>query len=119
MLWKSLKFWRIATLILFIAVLALAYPNLKSGPKFVLEDSGMEIVDSPKHGALFKYKVKNDGTSGGDVFVNFHAYLYERGGDAEDDYTTIGVNAGETKSGEFFMPLRPDQSVHDWRVEVT
>jgi len=119
MLWKSLNFWRIATLALFIAVLALAFPLLKSGPKFVLEDSSMEIVESPTHGALFKYKVKNEGTSGGDTFVNFHAYLYERGGDSEDDYTTIGVNAGETKTGEFFMPLRTSQPVHDWRIELT
>lgn len=119
MLWKSLNFWRIATFVLFIAVLALAFPNLKSGPEFVLEDSGMQIVETPSHGALFSYKVRNEGTSGGDTFVNFHAYLYERGGDAEEDYKTIGVNGGETKTGEFFMPLRPNQSVHDWRVELT
>lgn len=119
MLWKNINFWRIATLALFVAVLALAYPLMKPGPKFRLEESDMRVVETPSHGALFKYKVKNDGSSGGDTFVNFHVYLYERGGDSEDDYVIIGVNAGETKEGEFFMPLRPGQTVHDWRVELT
>ena len=119
MLWNNLRFWRIATLGLFVAVLALAYPNLKPSQHFVLEDSSMQIVDSPKHGALFRYAVTNDGTQGGEIDVNFHCYLYERGGDQEDDYERIGVNAGETKSGEFLMELRPGQTVHDWRIELT
>jgi len=119
MLWKSLTFWRIATVALFIAVLALAFPHLKSGPHFVLEASSMQIVETPRHGALFKYTITNDGASGGETYVNFHAYLYERGGDQEDDYTTVGVNAGETKAGEFLMELRPEQTVHDWRIELT
>ncbi len=119
MLWKSLNFWRVAAIVLFIAVLALAFPLLKSGPHFVLEDSSMQIVESPSHGTLFKYTIRNDGKSGGEVYVNFHAYLYERGGDQEDDYKTVGVNAGETVSGEFFMQLRPGQTVHDWRIELT
>lgn len=119
MLWKSINFWRIATLVLFVAVLAMAYPLIKPGPKFVLEASSMRVVDSPKHGALFTYTVKNEGSSGGDTFVNFHVYPYERGGDALDDYTTVGVNPGETKSGEFLLPLNPDQTVHDWRIELT
>jgi len=119
LLWKNINFWRITTFALFIAALALAFPLLNIGPHFVLDDSSMQIVDSPKHGALFSYTIRNDGKSGGEVMVNFHAYLYERGGDSEDDYKTIGVNAGETKSGEFFMELRPGQTVHDWRVELT
>ncbi len=119
MLWPNLNFWRIAALALFIAVLALAFPLLKTGPHFVLEDSSMRIVETPKHGALFRYTITNDGGSGGNAYVNFHAYLYERGGDTEDDYKLVGINAGETKSGEFFMELRPGQTVHDWRVELT
>ena len=119
MLWNNLKFWRVAAFAMFVAVLALAFPYLKPGPHFVLEDSSMQLVDSPKHGALFKYTVKNDGSSGGEIDVNFHCYLYERGGDQEDDYETVGVNAGEAKSGEFFMELRPGESVHDWRIELT
>jgi len=119
MLWRSLQFWRIAAIALFIAVLALIYPLLKTGPHFVIEDSSMQVVDSPSHGALFKYTISNDGDSGGEAYINFHCYLYERGGDQEDDYETVGVNAGETKSGEFFMELRPGQTVHDWRIELT
>ena len=119
MIWNSLKFWRVAAIVLFIAVLALAFPLLKIGTHFVIEDSSMQIVESPSHGALFRYTIKNDGASGGEAYVNFYAYLYERGGDSEDDYKTAGVNAGETKSGEFFMELRPGQTVHDWRVELT
>lgn len=120
MLWRSLNFWRIATFCLFAAVLALSYPLLNPGAKFQLQDSSMQIVnDGSRYGALFKYTVRNDGSDGGEAHVNFHAYLYDRGGDSDDDYTTIGVNAGGTKSGEFFMPLVPGQTVHDWRVEIT
>ena len=119
MLWNNLTFWRIAAIGLFIAVLALAFPMIKAEPHFVLDDSSMEIINSPKQGALFRYTVTNRGDSDGEADINFHAYLYERGGDKEDDYKTVGVNAGETKSGEFFMELRPGQSVHDWRVEIT
>jgi hypothetical protein len=119
MIWNSLTFWRIAAIGLFIAVLALAFPLLKTGPHFVLDDSSMQIVESPKHGALFKYTIHNDGDSSGEADINFHAYLYERGGDQEDDYKTVGANPGETKSGEFFMELRPGQTVHDWRIEIT
>jgi len=119
LLWKNINFWRIATFALFIAVLALAFPLLKTDPHFVLDDSSMQIVESPTYGALFKYSIRNDGKSGGEAYVNFHVYLYERGGDQEDDYKTVGVNSGETESGEFFMGLRPGQSVHDWRVEIT
>lgn len=119
MLWGNLKFWRIAAIGLFVAVLALAYPLLKTGPHFMLEESNMQIVETPGHGALFTYTIKNDGDAGGETFVNFHAYLYDRGGDSEDDYKTVGINAGETKSGEFFMELRPGQTIHDWRIELT
>jgi hypothetical protein len=119
MIWRSLNFWRVAAIVLFIAVLALSFPLIKRGPHFVLEDSSMQVVEAPSHGALFKYTIKNDGSSGGEAYVNFHAYLYERGSDSEDDYKTVGVNPGETKSGEFFMELRPGQTVHDWRIELT
>ncbi|MHB1361166.1 MAG: hypothetical protein ACYCW5_01025 [Thermoleophilia bacterium] len=119
MLWKNLKFWRLAAFGLFAAVLVLAYPHLKPGPHFVLEESNMEIVTSPQYGAKFTYTVKNDGGAGGETYVNFHCYLYDRGGDQEDDYETVGINSGETKSGEFFMQLRPGQPVHDWRIELT
>ena len=119
MLWNNLTFWRITAISLFIAVLVLAFPMIKAEPRFVLNDSSMEIIDSPKHGARFRYTGTNKGDSGGEAFVNFHAYLYERGGDQEDDYKTVGVNPGETKSGEFFMELRPGQTVHDWRIEIT
>jgi hypothetical protein len=119
MLWNNINFWRLAALVLFGAVLILAFPHLKPGPRFKLEASSMEIQSEPKYGALFRYTIRNDGGAGGEAYVNFHAYLYERGGDSEDDYIVIGINAGETKSGEFFMPLRPGQTVHDWRIEIT
>ncbi|MHB8142862.1 MAG: hypothetical protein ACYDGX_04260 [Thermoleophilia bacterium] len=119
MLWSSLKFWRFSALVLFLAVLALAYPHVGPQTHFVLKSSSMEMQSGDRTGALFRYTVQNTGSQGGSVNVNFHAYLYDRGGDTDDDYVTIGVNAGQTKSGEYFMQLRPGQTVHDWRIELT
>lgn len=119
MLWRSLNFWRITAIFLFAVVLILAYPRLAPGPKFKLVTSSMSIVSGPPYGALFRYTIKNTGTDGGRVNVNFHAFLNLRGGDTQDDYQAIGVNAGQLKSGEFFMQLNPGQAVHDWRIELT
>lgn len=117
MLWRNINFWRVTTFGLFAAVLVLAFINMGVKPKFMLESSSMELQQSPEYGALFKFTIRNDG-AGGDAYVNGHVYLYERGGDTETDYTVLGVNEGETKSGELFIPLRPGQTVHDWRVEI-
>lgn len=117
MLWNNINFWRISAFIMFAAVLILAFPHLKTGPRFVLESSSMEITDTPRYGALFKFTINNEGRSG-EVYVSCNAYLYERGGDYESDYTVLGINSGETKSGQLFIPLRPGQTAHDWRVEV-
>ncbi len=120
MLWRSLNFWRIAAIILFILVLILAFPLLKPGPRFKLQSSAMNIQKTgTMYGANFHYSVKNTGGLGGEVNVNFHAYLNDRGGESQFDYITIGINAGETKSGQFFMPLVPGQAVHDWRIDLS
>ena len=119
MLWRSINFWRITTAILFGIVLILAVPHLRPETRFTLESSSMQMQNGPRYGAVFKYTVKNTGTDGGSVDVNFHAYLNERGGETQDDYESIGINAGQSKSGEFFMPLSPGQVVHDWRIELT
>ena len=119
MLWSSLKFWRFAALALFLAVLALAYPHLRPPTHFVLTSSSMQMQTGDRTGALFKYTVRNTGSEGGSINVNFHAYLYDRGGDSSDDYIAIGLNAGQTKSGQYFMRLQPGQTVHDWRIELT
>jgi uncharacterized protein (DUF58 family) len=117
MLWRNINFWRGSTLVLFGVTLVFAFMYMGATPKFRIESSSMEIVEQPQHGALFKFSVRNDGKSG-DAYVNCYAYLYERGGDEETDYTVLGINSGETKSGELFVPLRPGQTVHDWRVEI-
>lgn len=117
MLWHNINFWRVTTFGLFGAVLIFAFLNMGVGPKFMLESSSMELVKEPQYGALFKFTIRNEG-AGGDAYVNGYLYLYERGGDTETDYTTVGINSGETKSGELFIPLRPGQTVHDWRVEI-
>ena len=117
MLWRNINFWRIAALALFAAVLVLAFPHLKTSPRFSLESSNMEIVSEPEYGARFTFSVSNDGRSG-DAYVTCRTYLYERGGEMEEDYTVMGISSGETDSGELFMPLRPGQTVHDWLVVV-
>lgn len=117
MLWNSINFWRITAVVLFIAVLALLFPYLGTSPRFVLESSDMQVVNSPEYGALFTFAVSNEGR-GGDAYVTCRVYLNERGGDSEEDYTVLGINSGETDSGELFIQLRPDQTVHDWRVEI-
>ncbi len=120
MLWRSLNFWRITAMALFVAVLILAFPLLKPGARFELRSSAMNIQRTgTKYGADFRYTVKNTGSDGGEVNVNFHAYLNDHGGESQDDYITIGINAGQSKSGQFFMPLIPGQKVHDWRIEIT
>ncbi len=118
MLWNNINFWRLASFVLFAAVLALAWPHLDLAPRFVLRSSDMEIVQAPEYGARFTFTVANEGGSDGEAYVTCHVYLYERGGDTEDDYTVLGINAGEEKNGELFIPLIPGQTVHDWRVEV-
>lgn len=117
MLWRNLNFWRLTTGAVFAVILVFAFSSMGLEPKFILVDSSMELKNEPQYGALFKFTVRNDGASG-DAYVNGNLYLYERGGDTETDYTTMGVNSGETKSGELFIPLRPGQSVHDWRIEL-
>lgn len=118
MLWNNINFWRLAAFGMFAAVLILAFPLLKTGPRFMLESSSMELVSSPQNGALFKFTVKNEGRSSGDVYVSCNVFLYERGGEYESDYTVMGINAGETEEGSLLIPLRPGQTVHDWKVEV-
>lgn len=118
MLFNSINFWRLTTLALFVAVLVLLFPWLGFGPRFELESSKMELVDSPTYGARFDFTVRNEGEAG-DAHVTCYLYLYERGGDSESDYTVIGIDAGEAKAGELFIPLPQGQPVHDWRVEVS
>lgn len=117
MIWSNINFWRVASFALFAAVLVLIFPHLKLEPDFTLESSSVELVDSPEYGAKCTFTVSNSG-KGGEAYVTCHVYLYERGGDAVDDYTLLGINSGETDSGEIFIPLREGQSIHDWRVEV-
>lgn len=117
MLWRNINFWRVSTFGLFAVVLVFAFYNMSISPKFVLQSSDMVIKQEPQYGAQFYFTIKNEGSSG-DAYVNCNVYLYERGGDTETDYTVLGINKGETKSGELFIPLRPGQTVHDWRVEV-
>lgn len=117
MLFNSINFWRVTTAALFIAVLVLLFPWLGLGPDFELEDSAMQLVDSPTYGARFTFTVRNDGEAG-DARVSGHLYLFERGGETEGDSIVIGVGEGETKSGELFIPLPQGQTVHDWRVDV-
>ncbi len=119
MLWRSINFWRIAAMFLFVLVLILAFPLLKPGPRFELTSSGMNIQSGTRYGADFHYTVKDTGGASGDVNVNFHAYLNERGGDSQNDYITIGMDSGQSKSGQFFMPLVPGQKVRDWRIDLT
>jgi hypothetical protein len=117
MIWKNINVWRLTALGLFGIILVFAFLNMGVAPKFSIEASSMELVQEPQYGARFHFTIKNEG-AGGDAYVNCHLYLYERGGDTETDYTTLGVNSGETKDGELFIPLRPGQTVHDWRVEI-
>ncbi|MHB0867401.1 MAG: hypothetical protein ACYC6B_08420 [Thermoleophilia bacterium] len=117
MLWRNLNFWRLTTFALFAVILIIAFRGMGVAPKFILEDSSMELRQEPQYGALFRFTIRNEG-AGGDAYVNGNVYLYERGGDTETDYTTMGINADETKSGELFIPLRPGQTVHDWRIEI-
>lgn len=118
MIWSNINFWRLASLALFIAVLILLYPHLGLGPRIVLEDSNVELVETPQHGAKCTFTVRNEGGSDGEAYVSCHLYLYQRGGDMEEDYTLMGVNSGDSKSGELFIPLNPGQTVHDWQVMV-
>ncbi|MHB0915154.1 MAG: hypothetical protein ACYC5A_01885 [Thermoleophilia bacterium] len=118
MLFSSINFWRLTTMLLFAAVLVLLFPWLGLGPDFTLEESSMEIVEAPLYGANFTFTVSNSGDSG-EARVACFLYLYERGGDTKDDYTVIGIDAGATESGELFIPLPQGQKIHDWRVEVS
>jgi hypothetical protein len=117
MLLNNINFWRIATALLFVAVLVLLFPWLDFGPDFTLESSSMEIVNEPLYGARFIFEVNNDGDAG-DAHVTCYLYLFERGGDTESDYVVVGVEENTTESGELFIPLPDGQQVHDWRVEV-
>lgn len=117
MLWRNINFWRVTTFGLTAVLLFFAFTNIGVAPKFDLQDSRMELVEAPQYGARFHFTISNEGADG-DAYVNCHLYLYERGGDTQTDYTTLGISSGETKSGELFIPLRPGQSVHDWRVEI-
>lgn len=117
MLLNNINFWRIMTAVFFVATLVLLFPWLDFGPDFTLESSDMEIVSEPTYGARFTFEVSNSGDAG-DAHVSCFLYLYERGGDTEGDYIVIGIDGGETKSGELFIPLPDGQEVHDWRVEV-
>jgi hypothetical protein len=118
MLWSNINFWRLTSLVFFITVLVLAYPHLGREPRFVLDSTNVEIVDAPEHGAKCSFTVRNEGGSDGDAYISCHLYLYERGGDTEEDYTVLGVNSGESKSGEIFIPLGPNQTIHDWQVLI-
>ena len=117
MLWRNINFWRLTSFGLFAVVLAFVFVNMGTAPKFVLQESSMELKEQPRYGALFKFTITNEGADG-DAYVNGHLYLYERGGDTETDYTMVGINSGQTKSGELFIPLRPGQTVHDWRIDI-
>ena len=117
MLWNNINFWRFAAFALFAAVLVLGFPYLQLEPDFALESSDVQLVDSPEYGARCSFSVSNGGKDG-EAYITCHLYLYERGGDSVDDYTVLGINSGETDSGEIFIPLKDGQTVHDWRVEV-
>ncbi|RJQ44042.1 MAG: hypothetical protein C4534_07000 [Gaiellales bacterium] len=117
MLFNSINFWRLTSLALFAAVLVLLFPWLGLSPDFELETAEMQLVDSPTYGARFTFTVRNDGDAG-DARVTCHLYLFERGGDTESDHIVIGVEGGQSKSGELFIPLPQGQTVHDWRVDV-
>ncbi|MBE0430012.1 MAG: hypothetical protein IBX61_09125 [Thermoleophilia bacterium] len=117
MIWHNINFWRVASFGLFAMVLFFVFLEMGVKPKFTIEASSMEIVESPEYGALFKFTIRNDGRAG-DAYVNCYLYLYERGGDKQSDYIVLGIDSGQSKSGELFIPLRPGQTVHDWRVEI-
>jgi hypothetical protein len=119
MLWNNINFWRVAAFVLFAAVLALSWPYLGLSPRYELRSSDMQVVQAPEYGARFTFTVANEGKRDGEAYVTCHLYLDDRGGDTEDDYVVLGINKGDEKSGELFIPLRPGRTVHDWRIEVS